>query len=99
MTPTATNADLSAAPLPWEVTPHQSTAHQDATSGHQRESSVEELAILLDKAQDAILVRDLDHRITYWNDTAEKLFGWSAEEVIGRKVREFLYPNEIEFDQ
>ena len=63
------------------------------------EASVEQLALLLDKAQDAILVRDLEHRITYWNHSAEKLFGWTAEEAIGRCARDFLYPNEIEFDQ
>jgi PAS domain S-box-containing protein len=99
MTPLAPNADLLPATLPWEVSSLHPTPRQGENPLLQGESSVEELAILLDKAQDAILVRDLDHRITYWNDSAERLFGWTAEEVIGRKAREFLYPNEIEFDQ
>jgi PAS domain S-box-containing protein len=42
-----------------------------------------EQASLLDKAQDAIIVRDLAHRITYWNKSAERLYGWTAAEVIG----------------
>ena len=42
-----------------------------------------EQASLLDKAQDAIIVRDLDHRITYWNKSAERLYGWTAAEVLG----------------
>lgn len=50
-----------------------------------------EQASLLDMAQDAIIVRDLDHRILYWNRSAERLYGWTAEEVRGRSVDELLY--------
>lgn len=50
-----------------------------------------EQASLLDKARDAILVRNLDHGITYWNKSAEQLYGWTAEEAIGRKATELLY--------
>ena len=49
-----------------------------------------EQAELLDRVQDAILVRDLDHRITYWNASARKLYGWSADEVLGRPSHEVL---------
>lgn len=45
-------------------------------------------ASLLDKAQDAIIVCCLDYRITYWNKSAERLYGWSAEEVIGKNLLE-----------
>jgi PAS domain S-box-containing protein len=55
------------------------------------EAKVREQAELLDKAQDAILVRDLEHRIQYWNKSAERLYGWTAEEAIGRSVKELLY--------
>lgn len=54
----------------------------------------QELALLLDKAQDAIYVRDLDQRITYWNLGAERLYGWSAEEVLGKRAVELLYKKE-----
>ena len=47
-----------------------------------------EQASLLDKAQDAIVVRDLEHRITYWNKSAERLYGWTAAEVIGTTAPE-----------
>ena len=47
------------------------------------DSHIREQASLLDKARDAILVRDLDFRITYWNKGAETLYGWRAEEVLG----------------
>ncbi|MDB5958902.1 MAG: hypothetical protein JWP59_196 [Massilia sp.] len=41
-------------------------------------------ASLLDKAQDSISVSSIDLRITYWNQGAERLFGWTAAEVIGK---------------
>ncbi len=45
---------------------------------------------LLDLAHDAILVRDLDDRILYWNKSAERIFGWLAHEAIGQKARQLL---------
>ncbi len=48
------------------------------------------LASLLDKAHDAISVTDIDLRITYWNQGAERLFGWSAAEVVGKTRDELL---------
>lgn len=50
------------------------------------EQQLREQASLLDKAQDAIIVRDLSDRILYWNKSAERLYGWKAEEVIGQNV-------------
>ncbi len=58
-----------------------------------------EQAALLDKAQDAILVRDLEHRITYWNKSAERLYGWTAAEALGKNVRTLLYFEPGPFDQ
>lgn|GEM_PF-1078701 len=44
------------------------------------EAKIREQAALLDKAQDAILVRDLVGHVSYVNAAAERLFGWSAAE-------------------
>ena len=57
-----------------------------------------EQASLLDKAQDAIMVRDLARRITYWNKSAERLYGWTAAEVVGT-VAGHLQPDEAAFDE
>lgn len=65
----------------------------------QVEDMLRQQASLLDKANDAILVRDLDHSITYWNKSAETLYGWTAEEAMGRKVSELLYPDDEEFEK
>ena len=61
------------------------------------DARIAEQASLLDKAQDAILVRDLDHRILYWNKSAERLYGWTATEAKGRSVRELLYLDDSQF--
>ena len=47
-------------------------------------------ASLLDKAQDAIIVRGIDRRIQYWNKSAERLYGWTREEVLGRSIDSVL---------
>ena len=47
-------------------------------------------AALLDKAQDAIIVRTLSHKITYWNKGAERLYGWSAKEALGKEITALL---------
>jgi PAS domain S-box-containing protein len=57
-----------------------------------------EQASLLDKAQDAIVVRDLAHRITYWNKSAERLYGWSAVEALGMVARD-LQSDPAVFDE
>ncbi|MBC8001962.1 MAG: PAS domain S-box protein, partial [Opitutaceae bacterium] len=64
----------------------------------QSDARIREQASLLDKAQDAILVRDLDHTITYWNKSAERLYGWTATEAIGRTVVELLYRDTLAFE-
>lgn len=54
------------------------------------EQKIREQAALLDIASDAIMVRDLEHHIIYWNQGAERLYGWQAAEAIGQKVNELL---------
>ena len=49
----------------------------------QADAKVREQAALLDKARDAIVVRELDHRVTYWNKSAERLYGWTSREAMG----------------
>ncbi len=56
----------------------------DVTSLKQAEEHVREQAALLDKAQDAIMVLDLDDCIAYWNKSAERIYGWSAAEAAGK---------------
>ena len=48
-------------------------------------------ASLLDKARDAIIVRGIDGRVQFWNKGAQRLYGWTAEEVLGHRIDHWLY--------
>jgi two-component system sensor kinase len=63
---------------------------QFADSQRAKERILEQAA-LLDKARDAISVQDLSDNILYWNQSSERLYGWPAAEVLGRKSEEILY--------
>lgn len=56
-----------------------------------REALYRMRAELLDLASDAIAVRDLEDRIQYWNEGAEKVYGWKRDEVLGRKMHVLLH--------
>jgi PAS domain S-box-containing protein len=40
--------------------------------------------LILANVRDSVIVTDLDGIVTYWNEGATRLFGWSAEEMVGR---------------
>jgi PAS domain S-box-containing protein len=47
-------------------------------------------ASLLNLTHDSIFVRDMDFAITYWNLGAQELYGWAAEDAIGKHSNELL---------
>lgn len=55
---------------------------------HATRETLRQQAQLLDLAQDAILINDLDNRITFWNPAAAALYGWSREEALGQIAAE-----------
>ncbi|MES3628606.1 MAG: response regulator [Longimonas sp.] len=57
----------------------------------QADQRIREQAALLDKARDAIIAYDMDGSVVYWNKSAERLTGWTADEMIGEQARNYLY--------
>jgi PAS domain S-box-containing protein len=61
---------------------------------NRRRQSEERMRLVLDTAPDAFITLDRDGRIITWNVAAERLFGWSEEEAVGRTMRELIVPPE-----
>jgi PAS domain S-box-containing protein len=62
----------------------------DITERKQTIEQLEQQAKLLDLAYEAILVRNLDGTIIYWNRSAQDTYGWKTEEAIGRVYHTLL---------
>lgn len=72
-----------------------STITREITTHKKEEEQLREQAALLDHAQDAIIVRDLQGRVLYWNKSAERISGWSANEALGKDICELLYKDNL----
>ncbi|GGZ83990.1 PAS domain S-box protein [Streptomyces echinoruber] len=79
-------AEISLSPLETADGPLVSAAVRDVSERRAAEAHISELASLVESSQDAILAETLDGYLTYWNAAAERMYGYSAEEVIGRHV-------------
>ncbi len=64
---------------------------RDITQQKQAEQKIREQAALLDVSTDAILVRNIHNEILFWNKGAQSLYGWKAEEAVGKNVLQLLY--------
>ena len=72
---------------------------RDITNQQRIESALAERARLLDLSNDAILVRDEKDRVTYWNQSAIELYGYSREEAMGEVSHDLLqtvFPEPLE---
>ena len=64
---------------------------RDVTEAVRYRQQIEQQSQMLEQVSDAVSVVDLHGKITYWNQAATRLFGWTAEEVLGRNAHELLY--------
>ncbi|TAE58590.1 MAG: PAS domain S-box protein [Nostocales cyanobacterium] len=63
----------------------------DISDRKHKEQTLSEQAALLDIATDAIFVRDFHTEILFWNQGAEKIYGWSKDEAIGSNLQNLFY--------
>ncbi|MBV8142293.1 MAG: PAS domain S-box protein, partial [Verrucomicrobia bacterium] len=70
----------------------------DVTERKKSEHKIQEQANLLGLASDAIIVRGMDEEIQYWNKSAERLYGWTAEEAIGADFRKIAAEDPAPFE-
>jgi len=55
--------------------------------------TAQRLAAIVETSADAILTKDLDGIVTSWNKGAERLFGYTAEEIVGKSVSVLVLPD------
>ncbi len=68
---------------------------RDAETRRQRRETEAMLSALAKTAADAIIMLDDAGKITYWNPSAERIFGYSEEEVLGRELHSLLMPQQF----
>ena len=62
---------------------------QDITERKKAEEKIQILANVVESSNDAIVTRSLDGNIISWNKGAEKIYGYSAEEILGKNISIF----------
>jgi PAS domain S-box-containing protein len=72
---------------------------QDISERKMADNKLAEQAALIDQARDAIIQRDLSNTILFWNKGAERVYGWTAQEALGRKTSELLYRDLASFSE
>ena len=88
--------DLSVAALPdAEGRPGNIIAvYQDITERKRAEAERARLAAIVESSNDAIVSRDQSRRISSWNAAASRLFGYTAEEMLGRDISILIPPDQ-----
>ncbi len=65
---------------------------RDVTEQRRRERAALLLSAIVDSSDDAIISKDLNGVVTSWNKSAERLFGYSSAEAVGKSIAELVIP-------
>ena len=68
---------------------------EDVTEERRAEERLRFQAQLLGAVGEAVIALDPDGKVVYWNRAAEEMFGWSAEETMGRRLGEMIVPDDL----
>jgi PAS domain S-box-containing protein len=72
---------------------------RDTTERRQAERTAVRLAAIVESSEDAIIGKDLDGIIQSWNGGAQKIFGYSAAEMVGQPITILIPPGRREEEQ
>ncbi len=64
---------------------------EDAIRRREAQETTIYQARLVNSVSDAIISGDAERRVTFWNPAAERLYGWKAEEVLGRNLQDLMH--------
>ncbi len=81
--------------------PHMVSMFYDVSEHRKLEAQLQYQALLMANVSDAVISTDSNLNIRSWNPAAEAIYGWSAEEVLGKPVGEVLqgaYPHTTELE-
>jgi PAS domain S-box-containing protein len=84
------HVEVSPSKTIWQKEPAVLVIIRDIRERKQAEEKLAYQASLLSNVNDAIVASDAEYNLTAWNKAAEELYGWKAEEVLGRKGLEIV---------
>src|SRR5438093_13319226 len=71
---------------------------EDLAAEARADRAVRRLAAIVESSDDAIISKDLNGIITSWNNGAERMFGYTAEDVVGKSITSIIPPDRLTED-
>jgi PAS domain S-box-containing protein len=69
---------------------------QRAKAEQQLREQEEQVRVLVEAALDGMVMLDQDGKVTLWNKAATRIFGYTAEEIVGRDLHELVMPDDLQ---
>jgi PAS domain S-box-containing protein len=84
--------EINVSPLETEHGRLASAAIRDVSDRIRTHELTMRLATIVDTTDDAIVSKTLDGIVTSWNPAAQRIFGWHADEIVGRSINLIIPP-------